>query len=256
MPITPNVYQIYQEHHELEGLNTLEIIETIVNKGRKKLQFDKIFDPNELSTFQRDDFTYHLFLMNTAEHESDWSEFLPEELTADNDFTQQKLSLILFIETEFQLYVVVGGSAYKLIISYIDHSFGITAYDRIVEPDKDELTSPHTWYYRSTHRHISHLYALYPGSLITTDGTPELAEACRKTLVARGDDGPSWSIVYRQLFWARLHDGNHAYLLLKQLMRVNDKTDINYTAGGGSILTCFHQALRSRSTVTLAKQRR
>jgi len=84
-----------------------------------------------------------------------------------------------------------------------------------------------------THRHISHLYALYPGSLITTDGTPELAEACRKTLVARGDDGPSWSIVYRQLFWARLHDGNHAYLLLKQLMRVNDKTDINYTAGGG-----------------------
>ena len=144
MPITPNVYQIYQEHHELEGLNTLEIIETIVNKGRKKLQFDKIFDPNELSTFQRDDFTYHLFLMNTAEHESDWSEFLPEELTADNDFTQQKLSLILFIETEFQLYVVVGGSAYMLIIPYIDHSFGITAYDRIVEPDKDELTSIRT----------------------------------------------------------------------------------------------------------------
>jgi len=83
------------------------------------------------------------------------------------------------------------------------------------------------------HRHISHLYALYPGKLITDDGTPELAEACRKTLEARGDDGPSWSIVYKQLFWARLHDGNHAYLLLQHLLRVTDRTDMNYGAGGG-----------------------
>ncbi|MDN3550507.1 DUF6119 family protein [Mucilaginibacter aquaedulcis] len=144
MPITPNVYQIHKEHHELTGFTTLEIIEHIVNRGRLKLQFDKAFDENDLSTFQREDFTYHLFLMNTSEHESDWSEFLPEQLTADNDFTQQKLSLLLFIETEFQLYVVVGGSAYTLIIPYIDHAFGITAYDRIVEPDKDELTSIRT----------------------------------------------------------------------------------------------------------------
>jgi alpha-L-fucosidase 2 len=83
------------------------------------------------------------------------------------------------------------------------------------------------------HRHISHLYALYPGTLITTDGTPYLAEACRKTLEARGDDGPSWSIVYKQLFWARLHDGNHAYLLLKHLLRLTDRRDMNYGAGGG-----------------------
>ncbi len=83
------------------------------------------------------------------------------------------------------------------------------------------------------HRHISHLYALYPGKLITDDGTPKLAEACRKTLEARGDDGPSWSIVYKQLFWARLHDGNHAYLLLKHLLRLTDRTDMNYGAGGG-----------------------
>ena len=83
------------------------------------------------------------------------------------------------------------------------------------------------------HRHISHLYALYPGKLITTDGTPDLAEACRKTLEARGDDGPSWSIVYKQLFWARLHDGDHAYLLLKHLLRLTDRQDMNYGAGGG-----------------------
>ncbi|RFZ94043.1 glycoside hydrolase family 95 protein [Mucilaginibacter conchicola] len=83
------------------------------------------------------------------------------------------------------------------------------------------------------HRHVSHLYGLYPASLITTDATPALAEACRKTLEVRGDDGPSWSIAYKQLFWARLHDGNRAYKLFKEIMRPTLKTDINYGSGGG-----------------------
>lgn len=83
------------------------------------------------------------------------------------------------------------------------------------------------------HRHISHLYGLYPASLITPEATPDLAEACKKTLDVRGDDGPSWSIAYKQLFWARLHDGNRAYKLFKEIMKPTYKTDINYGAGGG-----------------------
>lgn len=83
------------------------------------------------------------------------------------------------------------------------------------------------------HRHVSHLYGLYPASLITPEKTPELAEACKKTLDARGDDGPSWSIAYKQLWWARLHDGNRAYKLFNQMMHPTFKTDINYGAGGG-----------------------
>lgn len=83
------------------------------------------------------------------------------------------------------------------------------------------------------HRHISHLYGLYPASLITPEATPDLAEACKKTLNVRGDDGPSWSIAYKQLFWARLHDGNRAYKLFKEIMKPTFKTDINYGAGGG-----------------------
>ena len=85
----------------------------------------------------------------------------------------------------------------------------------------------------SQHRHISHLYGLFPAALITADGTPELAEACRRTLNVRGDDGPSWSIAYKLLFWARLHDGNRSYKLLKELLRPTLRTDINYGAGGG-----------------------
>ena len=83
------------------------------------------------------------------------------------------------------------------------------------------------------HRHISHLYGLYPASLITPETTPELAEAAKKSLDVRGDDGPSWSIAYKQLFWARLKDGNRAYKLLKTILRPTLATNINYGSGGG-----------------------
>jgi alpha-L-fucosidase 2 len=83
------------------------------------------------------------------------------------------------------------------------------------------------------HRHISHLYGLYPANQITPERTPAFAEAAKKTLNVRGDDGPSWSIANKQLMWARLYDGNRAFKLFKQMMRVTLATDINYGAGGG-----------------------
>lgn len=83
------------------------------------------------------------------------------------------------------------------------------------------------------HRHISQLYGLYPAPEITPDGTPLLAEAAKKSLDARGDDGPSWSIAWKQICWARLHDGNRAYKLFTELIHPTFKTDINYSAGGG-----------------------
>jgi alpha-L-fucosidase 2 len=83
------------------------------------------------------------------------------------------------------------------------------------------------------HRHISHLWGLYPASLITPTATPALAEAAKKTLEVRGDDGPSWTIAYKLLFWARLQDGNRAFKLLKEILKPTSRTDINYGAGGG-----------------------
>jgi alpha-L-fucosidase 2 len=83
------------------------------------------------------------------------------------------------------------------------------------------------------HRHISHLYGLYPASLISPFSTPELAEAAKKTLNVRGDDGPSWTIAYKLLFWARLQDGNRAFKLLKEILKPTLRTDINYGPGGG-----------------------
>lgn len=69
-----------------------------------------------------------------------------------------------------------------------------------------------------THRHVSHLWGLYPGSEITPDETPDLAAAARKSLDARGDVSTGWSLAYKLNFWARLGDGNRALRLLNYLL--------------------------------------
>jgi alpha-L-fucosidase 2 len=68
------------------------------------------------------------------------------------------------------------------------------------------------------HRHVSHLYSLYPGSAISLERTPELAAAARKSLELRGDGGTGWSSVWRIALWARLRDPEHAYANLKFLI--------------------------------------
>ena len=77
-----------------------------------------------------------------------------------------------------------------------------------------------------THRHVSHLFGLYPG---TTINTPELSEAARQTLERRGDGGTGWSRAWKINFWARLGDGNRAYKLFKSLLQPV------YPAGSGNI---------------------
>lgn len=89
------------------------------------------------------------------------------------------------------------------------------------------------------HRHISHLYGLFPASLITPSGTPEYAEAARKTLEVRGDDGTGWSIAYKLIFWARLQDGNRAGTLLQELLKPVISTGTTYGAGGGVYTNLF-----------------
>ena len=93
-----------------------------------------------------------------------------------------------------------------------------------------------------THRHVSHLYMLHPGSEIDPERTPELAAAARKSLEARTDIGTGWSLAWKINFWARLEDGDRAYRLLKNLLRPVDRTDVNMTDAGGTYpnLFCAH----------------
>ena len=68
------------------------------------------------------------------------------------------------------------------------------------------------------HRHISHLYALFPSSQITPIKTPELAQAAKKTLEIRGDMATGWSLAWKINCWARLHDGDRAFKLICMLL--------------------------------------
>jgi alpha-L-fucosidase 2 len=68
---------------------------------------------------------------------------------------------------------------------------------------------------KDTHRHVSHLFGLHPGRQISPTTTPELAKAAAVSLQARGDAGTGWSMAWKIAFWARLHDGDHAYKMLR-----------------------------------------
>ncbi|WP_295117617.1 glycoside hydrolase family 95 protein [uncultured Chitinophaga sp.] len=68
------------------------------------------------------------------------------------------------------------------------------------------------------HRHVSHLYGLHPGTQITPE-QPALFAAAKKTLELRGDGGTGWSKSWKINFWARLLDGDHAHMLIRQLMK-------------------------------------
>lgn len=92
------------------------------------------------------------------------------------------------------------------------------------------------------HRHVSHLYGLYPSNQISPYSTPELAAAARETLNRRGDGGTGWSRAWKINFWARLHDGNRSYKLLKSLLQPAFSTKDSLLTRGGTYpnLFCAH----------------
>jgi len=90
------------------------------------------------------------------------------------------------------------------------------------------------------HRHISHLFGLYPGSSITMSKTPELANAVKKSLELRTNNGTGWSIAWKINLWARLHNASMAYDAIKTILTYYpaDKNEIKM-AGGGTYPNLF-----------------
>jgi alpha-L-fucosidase 2 len=74
----------------------------------------------------------------------------------------------------------------------------------------DDIDDP-----KDNHRHISHLYGLYPSNQISPYRTPQLYSAAKTTLIHRGDVSTGWSMGWKVNWWARLLDGNHAYKLIQ-----------------------------------------
>ncbi|WP_405248252.1 glycosyl hydrolase family 95 catalytic domain-containing protein [Cellulophaga sp. Asnod2-G02] len=87
------------------------------------------------------------------------------------------------------------------------------------------------------HRHVSHLYGLYPSNLISPYRNPELFEAARNTLIQRGDPSTGWSMNWKINLWARLLDGNHAYKLMGDQIKLVGRPDS--PKGGGTYPNMF-----------------
>ncbi len=84
-----------------------------------------------------------------------------------------------------------------------------------------------------THRHVSHLWGLYPGDEISPTATPALAEAARKSLDLRGDKSTGWATAFRMALWARLHDGDRTFKLLQNLLQPAGGKGTDYGGSGG-----------------------
>ena len=70
------------------------------------------------------------------------------------------------------------------------------------------------------HRHHSHVFGIFPGRQVTQAVTPNLYEAIRRTMEIRGDESTGWSLAWKVAIWARLRDGNHAYKVLRNILRL------------------------------------
>lgn len=154
--------------------------------------------------------------------------------TMDNQILRELFSntiqaaKILGVDDDFS--TILSGKRNRLMPTTIGTDGRIMEW---LEPFKE--ADPH-------HRHVSHLYGLYPANEISTEQTPDLATAARKTLEARGDESTGWSMAWKVNFWARLHDGEHAFKLLVDLLKPSIRKEINMSEGGGTYpnLFCAH----------------
>jgi alpha-L-fucosidase 2 len=119
-----------------------------------------------------------------------------------------------------------------------DHTAGLR--DKLLKPKIGRWGQLQEWDAdkdnpKDDHRHVSHLFALHPGRQITKSGTPELAEAARVSLNARGDKSTGWSRAWKINFWARLWDGDRAYTMLRNLLTVVRETKTIYGTSGAGV---------------------
>ncbi|CAN1289138.1 Alpha-L-fucosidase 2 [Linum perenne] len=82
------------------------------------------------------------------------------------------------------------------------------------------------------HRHLSHLFGVFPGHTITLQHTPDLCKAAENTLIKRGDVGPGWSTMWKAALWARLHKNEDAYHMVKHLFDLVDPAHEGEYEGG------------------------
>ncbi|HEY0609123.1 MAG TPA: glycoside hydrolase family 95 protein [Chitinophaga sp.] len=90
---------------------------------------------------------------------------------------------------------------------------------------------------KNNHRHVSHLWGVFPGTDITWDRSPEFMKAARQSLIFRGDGGTGWSLAWKINLWARFKDGNHTLTMINTLLTPAEEP--NGKVHGGSYTNLF-----------------
>lgn len=92
---------------------------------------------------------------------------------------------------------------------------------------------------KSGHRHVSHLWGLFPGNQISPYTNPQLFQAAKKSLIGRGDASRGWSMGWKVCLWARLLDGNHAMTLIRNQLKLMDPNVTIKSPDGGTYANMF-----------------
>ena len=145
--------------------------------------------------------------------------------TMDNQIAHDVLSQALFAARELDKDADYQQKLTKAIAMLPPMKIG--QYGQLQEW-REDLDDP-----RNEHRHISHLYGLYPSSQISPYKTPDLWKAAGVTLKQRGDQATGWSLGWKTNFWARMLDGNHAFTIISNMLRLlpNEGKERQYPDG-------------------------
>ncbi|CAK9208432.1 unnamed protein product, partial [Sphagnum troendelagicum] len=85
------------------------------------------------------------------------------------------------------------------------------------------------------HRHMSHLFGVYPGHSLTPQTTPELCKAAANSIIKRGEIGPGWSMAWKTALWARLWNSAHAYSMVKHMFHLIEASETHELFDGGGV---------------------
>lgn len=151
------------------------------------------------------------------------------DMAITRELLQNTLDASQVLQTDTSLAKAIEKTLQRL------YPYQIGRYGQIQEWDED-IDDP-----KDTHRHISQLFGLYPGTQITPWKTKNLAEAAKVTLIHRGDISTGWSMAWKVNWWARLGDGAHAYKILTNAFNYIDPSGAtpNTMGGGGTYPNLF-----------------
>lgn len=91
----------------------------------------------------------------------------------------------------------------------------------------------------SGHRHVSHLWGMFPGNQMSPYENPSLFQAAKKSLIGRGDESRGWAMGWKVCLWARMLDGNHAYTLIQNQLKLKDPNVTISDSNGGTYANMF-----------------